>query len=150
MANGVDMRGSQIIFVDNRNFPGGPAAYTSTTYSEPINLMCTAACVIGGWLQDALLVWLFCSLFLQCTLALLSTHFRSILLRTDIPFPRDCISSVVDHCRSYRHFCCFRRCVLCRSCCDYLLIHVHSYVVPACGSTCASGECRMGTHGHKY
>ena len=56
LANAIDMRMSQMIFVDNRDFPGGPGAYAVTTYTVPINILCTAACVIGGWLQDALLV----------------------------------------------------------------------------------------------
>ena len=56
MANALDMHIGQSIFVDNRNFPGGPAAYNTATFSAPVNVLCTAACTIGGWFQDALLV----------------------------------------------------------------------------------------------
>ncbi|TCD68583.1 hypothetical protein EIP91_010372 [Steccherinum ochraceum] len=59
IANAMDMRMSQVIFVDNRNFPGGPGAYATTTFTVPVNIVCTAACVIGGWFMDALLIFRF-------------------------------------------------------------------------------------------
>jgi len=59
VANGIDMHMGQVIFVDNRTYPGGPGAYASTTFTVPINIICTIACVIGAWLQDALLIFRF-------------------------------------------------------------------------------------------
>ncbi|KAH8101399.1 hypothetical protein BXZ70DRAFT_891770 [Cristinia sonorae] len=59
LANGIDMRMGQSIFVDNRDYPGGPGAYAPTTFTVPINVICTAACVIGAWLQDALMLYRF-------------------------------------------------------------------------------------------
>ncbi|THH30171.1 hypothetical protein EUX98_g4015 [Antrodiella citrinella] len=59
VSNGIDMHMGQVIFVDNRNFPGGPGAFASTIFTVPVNIICTAACVIGGWLQDALLIFRF-------------------------------------------------------------------------------------------
>lgn len=49
---------SQFVFVDNRDFPAGPAAFAILSQTNRLNIVCTAVCIIGGWLQDALLVGL--------------------------------------------------------------------------------------------
>ncbi|TCD68584.1 hypothetical protein EIP91_010373 [Steccherinum ochraceum] len=56
IANAMDMRMGQVIFVDNRHYPGGPWAFMETTYTVPVNVVC---CVIGGWLMDGLLIYRF-------------------------------------------------------------------------------------------
>lgn len=109
ITNGIDMRLSQVVFVDYRSYPAGPAAFTATTYTVPINILCTAACMIGGWLQDALLVRLPC--FFN---VLLTAHLRLVSSHIDIPIPRYCISSVVRHGRSYYHLYRLHWCVFCR------------------------------------
>lgn len=56
LANGINMKVNVLMFVNNRDYPGGPTAYDKATFSVPINLICTSACILGAWLQDALLV----------------------------------------------------------------------------------------------
>ncbi|TCD68582.1 hypothetical protein EIP91_010371 [Steccherinum ochraceum] len=59
LANGINMKVNVLMFVNNRDYPGGPTAYDKATFSVPINLICTSACILGAWLQDALLLYRF-------------------------------------------------------------------------------------------
>ena len=47
---------TQLEFIDNRNFPGGPNAWLFTFYSIGVNTTGNAAYVIANFLADALLV----------------------------------------------------------------------------------------------
>ena len=47
---------TQLEFIDNRNFPGGPNAWLFTFYSIGVNTTGNAAYVIAYFLADALLV----------------------------------------------------------------------------------------------
>ena len=55
ISTGLNMFMVKLIFLDNRNYPGGPAAFATQVLSLP-NLVCAACAVIGGWLADGLLV----------------------------------------------------------------------------------------------
>ncbi|KAH8101397.1 hypothetical protein BXZ70DRAFT_891760 [Cristinia sonorae] len=59
LANGINMKVNVLMYVDNRDYPGGPTAYDKDTFSVPINLICTTACILGAWFQDALLLYRF-------------------------------------------------------------------------------------------
>ncbi|KAI0258330.1 hypothetical protein BC834DRAFT_975244 [Gloeopeniophorella convolvens] len=48
---------TQLAFIDNRNFPGGPAAYENAMFSIPVDMAGNAAFVLTTWFADALLVW---------------------------------------------------------------------------------------------
>lgn len=52
-----DMAMTQLSFINNRDYPGGPSAYEVDMYSIPTNEVATVSWVIGNWLMDALLVW---------------------------------------------------------------------------------------------
>ncbi|PPR06694.1 hypothetical protein CVT24_013027 [Panaeolus cyanescens] len=53
----VNSRETQLAFVNNRNFPGGPSAYSVYTYSSPLNIGGAVAFFLTTWMNDALLVW---------------------------------------------------------------------------------------------
>ncbi|TCD68387.1 hypothetical protein EIP91_010896 [Steccherinum ochraceum] len=57
IGNAVNMRITELSFVDNRNFPGGPSAYEVELNFIPLNIAGTAAYIINGWLQDGLLLY---------------------------------------------------------------------------------------------
>jgi len=48
---------TQLSFIENRNYPGGPGAYEQAMFSIPVDELGNAALVIGNFLMDALLVW---------------------------------------------------------------------------------------------
>lgn len=58
-------KSAELTFIDDRNFPGGPAAFEIVNFSIPINFMGSVVFVIANWLADALMV---------CILALLNLH----------------------------------------------------------------------------
>ena len=47
---------SQIAFVNNREFPGGPTAYGVAHYNAPQNIIGFACFIVAAWLQDGFLV----------------------------------------------------------------------------------------------
>lgn len=47
---------AQRAYIDNRNYPGGPAVYLATHYNTPINVFGFACYVVATWLQDGFLV----------------------------------------------------------------------------------------------
>lgn len=51
----------QLTFIDDRNFPGGPNAFTIAEYSITVNLLGNICAILMGLLADGLLV---CILFL--------------------------------------------------------------------------------------
>ena len=46
----------QFMWIEHRNFPGGPFVYYSENSTLWINILGTAACIVGNYLNDALLV----------------------------------------------------------------------------------------------
>ncbi|KAJ7035286.1 hypothetical protein C8F04DRAFT_535230 [Mycena alexandri] len=50
---------NQMTFIDDRNIPGGPNAFTVEFYSTWVNIMSFAAYVLMSWLADGLLLWRF-------------------------------------------------------------------------------------------
>ena len=46
----------QMCYIDYRNYPGGPNAFTFDFYSHFINMFGTASYVIMNWLADGLMV----------------------------------------------------------------------------------------------
>lgn len=58
---------AQLAFIDNRNYPGGPAQYENDFYFETLNTMCNVSYMLGNWLADGLMVRCLCtSLSLHC------------------------------------------------------------------------------------
>ncbi|EED84965.1 predicted protein [Postia placenta Mad-698-R] len=48
---------TQLAFIEQRNFPGGPSAYENDMFWIPVDELGVAVWVIGNWLMDLLLVW---------------------------------------------------------------------------------------------
>ncbi|KZV92307.1 hypothetical protein EXIGLDRAFT_675324, partial [Exidia glandulosa HHB12029] len=48
---------SEMIWIDQRNFPGGPNAYVASSFSDPINVACSAGYVVGTFLADGFVLW---------------------------------------------------------------------------------------------
>ncbi|KAJ6547832.1 hypothetical protein DFH09DRAFT_1039879 [Mycena vulgaris] len=47
----------QLAFVEDRDFPGGPAAYEEDMFSIPVDEIGNVAFVLTNWFSDALVVW---------------------------------------------------------------------------------------------
>jgi hypothetical protein len=47
---------TQMAFIDDRNYPGGPSAFENNMFSIPVDNAGNAAFVLSNWLSDALLV----------------------------------------------------------------------------------------------
>jgi len=54
---GSNAKFTQLAFIENRNFPGGPSAYEQAMFWIPVDELGNVALVIGNWLMDLLLVW---------------------------------------------------------------------------------------------
>ena len=50
---------AQMAFIDNRNYPGGPAQYENDFYFVTLNTMCNVSYMLGNWLADGLMVCTF-------------------------------------------------------------------------------------------
>ncbi|KAJ7456069.1 hypothetical protein FB451DRAFT_1276952 [Mycena latifolia] len=50
---------NQMVFVDNRDFPGGPNAFTGAYYSTWVNMMAFTAYIVMNWMASALVLWRF-------------------------------------------------------------------------------------------
>lgn len=48
--------GSQMAFITQRNYPGGPSAFLSDQYSTLVNLASTILVVCANWMMESLLV----------------------------------------------------------------------------------------------
>jgi len=57
---------TQMAFIDNRNYPGGPNAYEENMFSIPIDNMGNVTFVLSNWLSDALVVWRFKVIYQRC------------------------------------------------------------------------------------
>lgn len=54
--NGAMMKYTQLAFVENRNYPGGPNSYENDMFYIPVNTMGDVAFSLSSWLCDGLLV----------------------------------------------------------------------------------------------
>ncbi|KAI0258510.1 hypothetical protein BC834DRAFT_835454 [Gloeopeniophorella convolvens] len=61
---------TQMAFIDNRNYPGGPAAYENAMFSIPVDMAGNVAFVLTAWFADALLVWRCMVIYKGCRLPL--------------------------------------------------------------------------------
>ncbi|KAF8055310.1 hypothetical protein FPV67DRAFT_1789038 [Lyophyllum atratum] len=57
---------ARLSFVDNRNFPGGPAMFETIMFSIPIDNMGNVAFVVANWLADGLMVWRWLVIYRSC------------------------------------------------------------------------------------
>lgn len=51
-----DAQFTQLAFIDDRNFPGGPGAYSEVEFTIPIDELGNVCAMISTWLCDGLLV----------------------------------------------------------------------------------------------
>ncbi|KAF9527836.1 hypothetical protein CPB83DRAFT_884029 [Crepidotus variabilis] len=58
IGNGLNIKLSQMSFIDHRDWPGGPSAYVVQT-TNILGLACNLTYIISSWLQDGLLVYRF-------------------------------------------------------------------------------------------
>ena|ERR1700761_5265443 len=56
IGNAGSARTAQLTWIDNRNYPGGPNAFTVDQYNIPSNIMGDAGFVLASWCQDSYLV----------------------------------------------------------------------------------------------
>lgn len=56
VGTGAGMKWAELVWIDNRGFPGGPAAYILTNFSNPMNILSFASYVVGNFMTDLLLV----------------------------------------------------------------------------------------------
>ncbi|THH13061.1 hypothetical protein EW146_g7118 [Bondarzewia mesenterica] len=54
---GMDMKSLQLMFIDNREYPGGPTAYSLSKYSSAITVVPNACSIVAGWLADGFLLY---------------------------------------------------------------------------------------------
>lgn len=59
IGNAGSARTAQLTWIDNRNYPGGPNAFTVDQYNIPSNIMGDAGFVLASWCQDAYLLYRF-------------------------------------------------------------------------------------------
>ncbi|KZV85731.1 hypothetical protein EXIGLDRAFT_841252 [Exidia glandulosa HHB12029] len=59
VANGAQLKFTQMSFVDNRNYPGGPSVYIAQQAGAKPSVTSISAYIINGWLQDALIIYRF-------------------------------------------------------------------------------------------
>jgi len=56
---GGNVKFNQMTYIDDRNIPGGPNAFTTLYYSNWINMMSFACYVVMSWIADALVLYRF-------------------------------------------------------------------------------------------
>ncbi|KAH7910126.1 hypothetical protein BJ138DRAFT_1114380 [Hygrophoropsis aurantiaca] len=56
----------QLAFINNRDYPGGPGAYTSAMFSSPVNLVSSTACVLASWCATGLMAWRCIIIYQSC------------------------------------------------------------------------------------
>ncbi|TFK40274.1 hypothetical protein BDQ12DRAFT_734277 [Crucibulum laeve] len=59
-------RMTQLAFIDNRNYPGGPAQFEVDMFSIPVDNLGNVAFVIANWLADGLMVWRWYVIYQGC------------------------------------------------------------------------------------
>ncbi|KZV85732.1 hypothetical protein EXIGLDRAFT_841253 [Exidia glandulosa HHB12029] len=63
LGNGGQFKFTQMIWIDNREYPGGPGAYFAEQSTAFESTLCNAAYIVNGWLQDALILYRFYIIF---------------------------------------------------------------------------------------
>ncbi|KAJ7430357.1 hypothetical protein B0H11DRAFT_2374447 [Mycena galericulata] len=56
---GINANFNQKTFIDDRNFPGGPNAFTVADYATTLNMVGFTAYTIMSWMADGLVLWRF-------------------------------------------------------------------------------------------
>ncbi|KAJ7744019.1 hypothetical protein DFH07DRAFT_978699 [Mycena maculata] len=56
---GGNAKFNEMTFIDDRNIPGGPNAFTEEFFTTPVNLMAFVAYILMSWLADGLVLWRF-------------------------------------------------------------------------------------------
>ncbi|KAJ7153215.1 hypothetical protein C8R46DRAFT_1357131 [Mycena filopes] len=56
---GGNAKFNEMTYIDNRNIPGGPNAFTVEFYNNWVNMMSFASYVLMSWLADGLVLWRF-------------------------------------------------------------------------------------------
>ncbi|KAI0663838.1 hypothetical protein C8Q70DRAFT_953067 [Cubamyces menziesii] len=54
---GCNVKLNELMFIDNRAFPGGPVAWYAANFNVPVSTAANAAYITGNFLADALLLW---------------------------------------------------------------------------------------------
>lgn len=47
---------TQLAFVNDRNFPGGPAVFEEIEFANPVDIACSVAFVLANWMADGMMV----------------------------------------------------------------------------------------------
>jgi hypothetical protein len=56
IANGTNLKFNEMVFIDDRNGPGGPLYFLETDFNNPIQVASFSCSFINQWFQDGLLV----------------------------------------------------------------------------------------------
>ncbi|EPQ61278.1 hypothetical protein GLOTRDRAFT_125003 [Gloeophyllum trabeum ATCC 11539] len=99
---GASIKFMQMTWIDNRNFPGGPAMYIQMVFSAWINTVSNVAYVINNFLADGLLIyriWIFWSynyyVVIFPTLVFLASTALSIITAYEAAQPNSNLSTTV-------------------------------------------------------
>ncbi|EJD46575.1 hypothetical protein AURDEDRAFT_136854 [Auricularia subglabra TFB-10046 SS5] len=63
IGNGTQLKFTQMIYIDNREYPGGPAAYFVDGSTDFMAVFCNSVYILNTWLQDGLLMYRFWIIF---------------------------------------------------------------------------------------
>ena len=56
MFTGATSKFTQLAFIEDRNFPGGPNAFANEMFAIPVDALANVCFVLSQWLCDALIV----------------------------------------------------------------------------------------------
>lgn len=56
IGNAANIKFNEMVFIDDRDFPGGPNAFFTQQNSVTINVLAYAVYIVNTWTQDGLLV----------------------------------------------------------------------------------------------
>ncbi|KAJ6522059.1 hypothetical protein B0H19DRAFT_904200, partial [Mycena capillaripes] len=59
---------TQLAFIENREYPGGPAAYENDFWNIPVDAVGNVLFVLTNWMTDSILLWRFMVIYRQCRL----------------------------------------------------------------------------------
>lgn len=74
IGNAANIKFNEMVFIDDRDFPGGPNAYFMDMNSVTINVLAYAVYIVNTWTQDGLLLYRFFVIF-ECNYWLLIIPF---------------------------------------------------------------------------
>jgi len=74
IGNAANIKFNEMVFIDDRDFPGGPNAYFTAENSVTINVLAYAVYIVNTWTQDGLLLYRFFVIF-ECNYFLLIIPF---------------------------------------------------------------------------